>query len=62
MWPTTQEGKIIKMQKPPSQIKLECRDSAGSTPLILAALKGHLEAVECLIAYGANVNAKDSNG
>eukprot|EP00053_Salpingoeca_punica_P017500 m.168721 g.168721 ORF g.168721 m.168721 type:complete len:676 (-) comp17223_c0_seq1:386-2413(-) len=59
-WPVDEDGKlkIVGTQ----EVKLECRDETGSTPLILAALGGHVEAVECLIVYGANLNAKDSNG
>ncbi|NRB28689.1 MAG: ankyrin repeat domain-containing protein, partial [Roseibacillus sp.] len=34
----------------------------GSTPLHLAAWKGHFETAELLIAKGADVNAKDKDG
>eukprot|EP00041_Stephanoeca_diplocostata_P017302 m.345229 g.345229 ORF g.345229 m.345229 type:complete len:673 (+) comp20660_c0_seq1:138-2156(+) len=61
VWDVEQDGSIKKMPKPAS-IRLDCRDDSGNTPLIIAALAGNLEAVECLIAYGASVNAKDSKG
>lgn len=32
------------------------------TPLIIACAEGHLEAVECLLDLGANVNARNSAG
>ena len=34
----------------------------GSTPLILAALGGHLEAAAVLVAAGASVNVKNKAG
>lgn len=62
VWPTNEDGSIRKMPKPES-IRLECHTSdTGATPLILAAMAGSYEALECLIAYGANVNAKDNRG
>eukprot|EP00039_Didymoeca_costata_P026201 m.15254 g.15254 ORF g.15254 m.15254 type:complete len:666 (+) comp5331_c0_seq2:450-2447(+) len=62
VWPTNDDGSIKKMTKPES-IRLECHTSdTGATPLILAAMAGAVEAMECLIAYGANVNAKDNRG
>eukprot|EP00048_Salpingoeca_helianthica_P008098 m.118431 g.118431 ORF g.118431 m.118431 type:complete len:677 (+) comp14512_c0_seq2:95-2125(+) len=60
-WPTNPDGSFLRGSV--SHIKVEYRDEAsGSTPLILAALGGHREAVECLIVYGANVDARDSSG
>lgn len=62
MWPTNDDGSIKKLPKPEA-VKIEARDKdTGATPLVLAALNGGVEAVECLLAYGANVNAKDSKG
>jgi len=61
VWELTKDGAIRQMEKLTS-IRIECRDELGNTPLILAALHGAVEVVECLIAYGANVNAQDSKG
>eukprot|EP00051_Salpingoeca_urceolata_P002668 m.51964 g.51964 ORF g.51964 m.51964 type:complete len:663 (+) comp12259_c0_seq1:485-2473(+) len=54
-----EDGAIITKKV---DVKLECRDATGSTPLLVAALGGHVDAVECLLAHGANVAAKDSQG
>ncbi|EGD81155.1 hypothetical protein PTSG_11195 [Salpingoeca rosetta] len=43
-------------------VRIDLRDDTGSTPLILAALGGNVEAASCLIAYGANVDAQDTDG
>lgn len=61
VWELLKDGSIKPMQRQ-TDIRIECRDEQGNTPLILAALNGNLEAVECLVAYGANVNAQDSRG
>ena len=37
-------------------------DESGHTPLYAAAIDGHREIAELLIAKGADVNAKDSIG
>jgi ankyrin repeat protein len=41
---------------------VNAKDEGGQTPLHRAALRGHKEIVELLIAKGADVNAKDLNG
>lgn len=61
VWELLKDGSIKPMQLA-TDIRIECRDESGNTPLILAALAGNLEVVECLVAYGANVNAQDSKG
>ncbi|KAI0830394.1 hypothetical protein F5Y06DRAFT_207442 [Hypoxylon sp. FL0890] len=39
--------------------QIECQDSSGRTPLLLAALFRNLEMVGLLLASGANIKAKD---
>jgi ankyrin repeat protein len=41
---------------------VNAKDENGYTPLHPAALNGHKEIVELLIAKGADVNAKDNDG
>ena len=41
---------------------LNARDEAGRTPLILATMHGHIEAVRRLLAAGANPALPDSEG
>ena len=41
---------------------LECATQSGSTPLILAARHGNLEALRVLIRAGANVEARNAGG
>ena len=43
-------------------VSLEERDSAGRTPLIIAARYGDLELVNTLLAAGADVEARDNEG
>jgi ankyrin repeat protein len=40
-------------------VKVDVRDAAGRTPLLLATHGNHIEAAKVLIAAGADVNAKD---
>jgi ankyrin repeat protein len=40
-------------------VKVDIRDAAGRTPLLLATHGNHIEAARLLIAAGADVNAKD---
>lgn len=45
------------------QSDLNMRDQAtGATPLIEAVKSGHAELVTALLAWGADVNAKDNDG
>ena len=61
-WSVDTEG-CIERQANPAGLKVDSRDGdTGSTALTVAALGGHVAAVECLIAYSANVNAEDSRG
>lgn len=41
---------------------INMRDEDGETPLMKAANRGNLRAVDALIKAGANVNAKDEDG
>jgi len=43
-------------------VDVDLKDESGRTPLHYAALRGHKEIAELLIAKGADVNAKDDNG
>eukprot|EP00056_Hartaetosiga_gracilis_P012517 m.199532 g.199532 ORF g.199532 m.199532 type:complete len:673 (+) comp13698_c0_seq1:75-2093(+) len=45
-----------------ANVNIDQRDSTGCTPLIIATLRGALNAVKCLIAYGSNVDAQDTEG
>ncbi len=38
--------------------KIESKDHQGSTPLICAAIYGHCEVVEILLAKGVNIKSK----
>jgi len=42
------------------RVNLEFTDQQGNTPLIRAAARGHLEAVQELVAGGANLNAQNA--
>ena len=41
---------------------VNARDSRGVTPLILASLQSHVQAVQCLLAYGARVDMRSVLG
>lgn len=43
-------------------IDIEVKDAASQTPLMWAAKRGNLEAVNALIEHGAKVNTQDKNG
>ncbi len=43
-------------------VPVDDRDAAGRTALMLAVLSRHADAVDALIAHGADVNAADANG
>mmetsp|Transcript_20359 Transcript_20359/g.30369 ORF Transcript_20359/g.30369 Transcript_20359/m.30369 type:complete len:476 (+) Transcript_20359:3079-4506(+) len=40
-------------------VKIDSRNSSRQTPLMLACRAGHLDAVGCLIEFGANINLVD---
>ncbi|EDQ88817.1 uncharacterized protein MONBRDRAFT_37296, partial [Monosiga brevicollis MX1] len=54
-------GQLIPQQAAPS-VRMDVRDENGNTALINAVLAGHIDVVEMLLAFGANVNAQDSQG
>jgi alpha-tubulin suppressor-like RCC1 family protein len=41
---------------------VDCRDSAGNTPLIVACQTGHLVVCELLLSHGANLNLANAKG
>lgn len=41
---------------------MEVKNSAGHTPLVLAALNNCNAMVDCLVRHGADINAQDKNG
>ena len=41
---------------------LDCISSSGRTALMMAVLNDHVECVEILLAYGANMTMKDAVG
>jgi len=49
---------LVEKKKAP----IDAKDRDGWTPLHCACHSGHLEAVDKLVAYGANVNIATSNG
>ncbi len=44
------------------RVKLEARNAADESPLMMAAIKGNVEAVKALIARGADVNKPNDKG
>lgn len=45
-----------------TSVDVNCVDSNGSTPFILAALHGHRNVLMSLLLYSANINAEDYLG
>jgi ankyrin repeat protein len=41
---------------------IESRTNKGTSPLMIAALYGHLTALELLLKYGSNIEATALNG
>lgn len=46
----------------PTQLEFETGDSLHLTPILVATLGGHLEAVRCLVELGAQLDAIDTRG
>jgi ankyrin repeat protein len=44
------------------RVSIDARDAGGRTALMLAVLHGHAEAVDALLAHGADPNAADAHG
>lgn len=60
----TEAKKIIELlrQKGGNQFELDAISASGMTALTQCVLDGNLQSVKALIALGANVNKKDSQG
>jgi ankyrin repeat protein len=43
-------------------IEIETKDKNGNTPLIIAAMYGHVEICKLLLDHGAKIESKDDNG
>ena len=50
--------KLVRQLLRRAETDVDCRDSAGMTPLMLAAYDGNLAAVKLLLEGGAGVNIK----
>jgi hypothetical protein len=55
------EGNIEAVKQYLATYRVNFANNRGSTPLHKAAMGGHKEVAELLIAEGADVNAKDNN-
>jgi ankyrin repeat protein len=44
------------------RVSIDARDASGRTALMLAVLRGHGDAVDALLAGGADPNAADAHG
>ncbi|CAF1163672.1 unnamed protein product [Didymodactylos carnosus] len=44
------------------QLEAKTIDGSEMTPLLLATAAGKLDVLQCLLDYGANYNAEDTNG
>jgi len=56
-----EEYEIEEEKETQNEVQLEIRNSDYLTPLLQAALKGHLEIVDLLLKHGANKDAKEDN-
>ena len=45
-----------------TEARVKLKDAVGITPLLIAATRGHVETVQCLLRLGSNVQAAISNG
>lgn len=58
-----ENGDLKRLQRSLDQLTdVNARDDAGRTALMLATLHGRTEAVEFLLAHGANPNTADAEG
>ena len=53
---------LSKLMEPSHVSEIHSRDSLGNQPLVWAAINGHFEAVQLLLACGAQVAAKNNEG
>ena len=58
----TVKAMLEELEQRELRMQLISNNSRGKTPLILAAMEGHLDVVEFLIENGADVDAKDYAG
>lgn len=53
---------LLHSRDPGQPIDVDARDASGRTALMLAILQGHENAVDALLAAGADPNAADATG
>ena len=53
--------KTDKYTPPPAPQFLDAQKAGGATPLHIAALRGYDEVAECLLRFGADVDARNEN-
>lgn len=62
-WAVSQNNPaIISLLLNHAPAEIERRDSIGRTPLALAVWEEHIEAIECLLSHGADINAANRVG
>ncbi|KAK1134074.1 hypothetical protein K0M31_011859 [Melipona bicolor] len=52
------DAKRLRVLLDSGRVHVDCKDKDGTTPLILAAAGGHIEAVTELLQQGADPNAR----
>lgn len=54
--------KIVELLLEKYKVSANCKDIVGSTPIMYAAMKGHIKTIEILGKYGAEINEKNNMG